>query len=320
MVDGLGRDIHYLRLSVTDRCNLRCRYCMSAEGVALAGHEDILRYEELLRLARIAVTLGITRFKVTGGEPLVRKDCVGFIRALKSLPGVEQVTLTTNGLLLPDHLEDLVSAGIDGINISLDTLDRDQYRDITRSQGDPEAILAIAREAAKQVPTKINAVALGETADQLLPLAALAEADPLDVRFIETMPIGAGAGEKTQASVLEVLRSRWPDLTPTEEVRGNGPARYFRSEGLTGRIGLIEALGHKFCHQCNRIRLTSTGVLLPCLYYSRGADLGKLLRGGAADAEIREKMRITVETKPAGHSFLAGVPVPDHREMYKIGG
>ncbi len=321
MIDGQGRKIDYLRLSITDRCNLRCRYCMPAEGVTLTSHEALLRYEELLELASIALSLGITRFKITGGEPLVRRDCPEFIRELKGLPGVEQVTLTTNGTLLPRYLDDLAAAGIDGINISLDTLDPVQYGIITRSQGDPAQIVAAARESARRVPTKINAVALRETEDQILPLAALAAEVPLDVRFIETMPIGEGAREDLRhRSLLEVLQGRWPDLTPTEEVRGNGPARYFRSGALQGRIGLIEALHHKFCHQCNRVRLTSTGTLLPCLYHNPEAELGNLLRGGASEEELRRIMAETILNKPVGHEFAPGVSIPGHRRMHSIGG
>ena len=184
MRDALGREINYMRLSVTDRCNLRCRYCMPAEGVPATAHADILRYEELLRVAQAAVSLGIGRFKVTGGEPLVRRGITDFIRSLKALPGVRQVTLTTNGLLLPSLLDGLLDAGLDAVNISLDTRDNAQYQAITRSTHTADEVLHAVRLCAGHLPTKINAVLLPETAAQLIPLAYLAEELPVDVRFI----------------------------------------------------------------------------------------------------------------------------------------
>ncbi len=321
MLDCLGREISYLRLSITDRCNLRCRYCMPPEGVPLVEHEALLRYEEFLRLAAVAVSLGITRFKVTGGEPLTRRGCPDFIRALKAIPGVEQVTLTTNGLLLEQHLDALLQAGVDGVNISLDTLNEAQYRSITRSHGSPAEVVAAATRCAQSLPTKLNAVLLAETAPQIVPLAQLAQTLPLDVRFIETMPIGTGSEEAVSTvSALEVLQRRWPDLTPTQERRGNGPARYYRSEALMGRIGLIEAMSHNFCAQCNRVRLTSEGTLIPCLYHDGGTDLRTLLRGDADDEKLRQAMAQAIVQKPAHHNFAPGVSLPGHRRMHQIGG
>ncbi len=318
MVDSRERQINYMRLSVTDRCNLRCRYCMPAGGVEPVEHGELLRYEELLRLAALAVELGITRFKITGGEPLVRRGCVDLITELKRLPGVEQVTLTTNGILLPTCLEQLAAAGIDGVNISLDTLDPAQYQTITRSSCHVEDVVAAAEACSKRLPTKLNAVLLPETADQIIPLAELAERLELDVRFIETMPMDGGLRETESPPVLERLKERWPDLAPTAERRGNGPARYWGSPALRGRIGLIQALSHAFCESCNRVRLTSTGTLLPCLFYDRGADLRALLRSGAADGEVRRVMEDIIFRKPAGHRFADGTP--GCGRMYQIGG
>ena len=291
MRDALGREINYMRLSVTDRCNLRCRYCMPAEGVPATAHTDILRYEELLRVAQAAVSLGIDRFKVTGGEPLVRRGITDFIRSLKALPGVKQVTLTTNGLLLPSLLDGLLDAGLDAVNISLDTRDNAQYQFITRSSHTADEVLHTIRLCAGRLPTKINAVLLPETAAQLIPLAQLAEELPVDVRFIERMPLGAadiGAAESVHREVIDRLHAVWPDLAPFQERRGNGPARYYASSGLRGCIGLIEAVSHAFCASCNRVRLTSTGLLKPCLCYETGTDLKPLLRGGADDATLRD--------------------------------
>ena len=320
MRDGLGREINYMRLSITDRCNLRCRYCMPPEGVPPLPHDQVLRYEELLEAAAAAVTLGITRFKVTGGEPLVRRGCAGFIRALKGLPGVERVSLTTNGLLLAQQLDELAGAGVDGVNVSLDTLDPEQYRALTRREYDVARVLEAVEACAPRVPTKINAVALEETADQLLPLARLAERLPVDVRFIEAMPIGPGARVHRQAgSLLERLRAEWPDLAPTGEVRGCGPAVYYGSAGLRGRIGLIQAVSRSFCAGCNRVRLTSTGVLKPCLCYETGVELRPLLRGGCSREELAGAMARAILDKPAAHCFGDGA-APEHRNMSQIGG
>ena len=320
MRDGLGREINYMRLSITDRCNLRCRYCMPPEGVPPLPHDQVLRYEELLEVAAAAVTLGITRFKVTGGEPLVRRGCAGFIRALKGLPGVERVSLTTNGLLLAQQLDELAGAGVDGVNVSLDTLDPEQYRFLTRGGCDVSQVLGAVAACAPRIPTKINAVALEETADQLIPLARLAEGLPVDVRFIEAMPIGPGTGAHRQGgSVLERLRGEWPDLAPTGEVRGCGPAVYYGSAALKGRICLIQAVSHSFCSSCNRVRLTSTGSLKPCLCYETGVELRPLLRAGCSREELAGAMARAILNKPAAHCFETGA-APEHRNMSQIGG
>lgn len=320
MRDQYGREINYLRLSITDRCNLRCRYCMPAQGVELVDHCQLLRYDELLRVAQAAVSLGIRRFKITGGEPLARRDCPAFIRQLKALPGVEQVTLTTNGLLLPPVLEELLDGGLDGVNLSLDTLDDAQYRSITRSGYSVKPVLEALCLCAGRLPTKINAVLLEETADQLIPLARLAEALPVDVRFIEQMPIGQDTPPAAADSPLERLRRVWPRLRETDERRGNGPARYYSAPELTGRLGLIEAVSHSFCQNCNRVRLTSTGVLKPCLCYGEGRELATLLRGGGNGEALRQAMEETIFQKPPAHCFGQADKVTEHRTMRQIGG
>lgn len=323
MQDSYHRTIDYLRVSVTDRCNLRCRYCMP-DGVPLVCHADVLRYEELLRLCRRFAALGITKFKVTGGEPLARKDCPGFIAALKALPGVEQVTLTTNGVLLPEALDELVRAGVDGVNVSLDTLDDGLYSALTRAPaGTAARVLAAARAcAARGVPTKLNAVALPETLDGCAALAAVAESAPIDVRFIELMPIGAGAERPSlpMDAVLARLQGRWPDLAPTGERRGNGPAVYYASPALLGRVGFIGAVSHQFCASCNRLRLTSTGALKPCLCFDQGADLRALLRGGGSDGDLDGAIAACIAQKPPAHRFGTPGAVTEGRTMNEIGG
>lgn len=323
MRDSLGREINYMRLSVTDRCNLHCRYCMPDVPEHLPAC-DILQRDELLRICGLAVELGITRFKVTGGEPLVRGDCVKLIRALKELPGVEQVTITTNGTLLPRYLDELCAAGIDGITISLDSLNPDTYEAITDCDG---AIVAELRKTldaccAAGIRTKVNAVLLEQNRQDILPLTELARTAPIDVRFIEQMPIGNGKNGIFVPSdeALCLLRQSFPDLRETQARRGNGPARYYESAVLLGKIGIIDAVSNKFCASCNRIRLTSIGWLKPCLCYDSGADLRKLLRSGASDGEIRSAMEQQILRKPDGHCFENTESITERRTMAQIGG
>lgn len=323
MIDPYGRTIDYMRLSLTDRCNLRCHYCMPS-GVELLAHEALLSYEDLLRVCRAAGSLGITKFKITGGEPLVRRDCPAFIAALKSLPGVRQVTLTTNGLLLSSCLDALEAAGVDAINVSLDALDPALYRQITGCSGNaPAAILAALADCVRRgIPAKINAVLLPETREELPRLASVAAELPVDVRFIELMPIGEGARLPcvSMEEALARLTLRWPDLHPTDEHRGNGPARYYASAALQGRIGMIAAMSHSFCETCNRVRLTSTGVLKPCLCFESGTDLGKLLRADCSDAVLTRALADAIALKPKAHCFLEREQMTEHRAMFQIGG
>ena len=323
MLDQYGRKIDYLRMSVTDRCNLRCRYCMP-EPIDAVRHEDILRYEEILRICRAAIELGITKFKVTGGEPLVRAGCTEFIAALKKQSGTEQVTLTTNGLLLEKNLDALAAAGLDGVNISLDTTDNARFCRITGYTGDgADTLLRVLEECcAKGLKTKINAVLLEETEADAPALAAIAEALPVDVRFIELMPIGFGTAMKRVSpdDILSALKEHWPDLAPTDETRGNGPAHYYKSAALLGRIGFIDAVSHKFCAGCNRVRLTSTGQLKPCLCYADSADLRALIRGGCTDDELKGALSIAVYNKPRAHCFGTDGAVTEKHMMSQIGG
>lgn len=318
MRDGFGRAIDYLRLSITDRCNLRCRYCM-AEGARFLPEGELLRFDELLRVCRAATELGITRFKVTGGEPLARPGAAEFIRELKRLPGARSVTLTTNGLLLEPLLGEL--RDLDGINISIDTPDPAAYAALTGTDAADRVLRAVRRCAEFGIRTKVNCVLL-EDASGAEALAGLAEALPVDVRYIQLMPIGAGgamAGAEP-AALLERLRLRWPDLQPIDESRGNGPARYFASDRLCGRIGLIDAVSHRFCDSCNRIRLTADGRLKPCLCYEDSLDLKTPLRAGASDADVIRLLRRAILRKPLQHAFDRPDRVTERQSMSRIGG
>ena len=323
MKDRFGRTINYMRISVTDRCNLRCRYCMP-DGIERLPMQEILTYEEIAFACARAAELGIDQFRITGGEPLVRKGCAVLVSMLKEIPGIRRVAMTTNGVLLAEHLEELLEAGLDAVNISLDSTDREQYRAIT-GMDELDRVLASVRLAAGRLPVKINCVVQrGVNEDAPVCVAALARDLPADVRFIELMPIGAGKNLATvpNATVLAMIEERYGKMTAAPVPGGRGPAVYFRPEGFAGRIGFISAMHKKFCSECNRLRLTPTGELKPCLCYADSIPLREILRGNSADKgeRIREKIREAVMRKPQAHCFEHRDDVTEDRKMSQIGG
>ena len=324
MLDQFGRDIRYLRVSVTDRCNLRCVYCMPAEGVERVEHSRILSYEQILRLTRLFAALGVDTVRLTGGDPLVRRGLDQLVRGLKATAGIRTVTLTTNGVLLAQQLPALRAAGLDGVNLSLDTLDRGQYATITRRDRLPQALAGLeAALAAPGLKVKLNCVPMGDNDDQLIPLAALARERSLDVRFIELMPIGLGSSlpRRTQAEVLEKLEEAFGPALPCAQGGGCGPGRYVTFAGFAGRVGFISAVSHQFCEHCNRVRLTATGFLKTCLQYETGVNLKALLESGVDGAPLRSAMEKAIFAKPACHHFSApGTAEDEWRSMYQIGG
>ncbi|MBD5558793.1 MAG: GTP 3',8-cyclase MoaA [Clostridia bacterium] len=320
MKDSFGRSIDYLRLSLTDRCNLRCRYCQPVDGPYQPA-ADLLSREELLRVCRAAAALGITNFKVTGGEPLMRADALDFIRDLKRLDDVRTVTLTTNGQLLSPVLEDLAAIPIDAINVSLDAVSEPLYERICGRPGAARVLEAVRRSAALGIHTKVNTVLLEENSSEWLDILGLAASLPIDVRYIERMPVGTvhAAEPVVPGNVILVRGQRvYPDLHPAAGGRGNGPARYYESNALRGRLGIIAANSEPFCAQCNRLRITSTGQLRPCLGQPGGTDLRSALRGGAGSEELEELLRGAIAAKPAGHDFGSGINPA--RRMNEIGG
>ena len=324
MFDGHGRSIDYLRVSITDRCNLRCVYCMPCEGVEWVEHTSILSYEELIRLCRIFASLGVRRVRLTGGEPLVRKGLDRIVRGVKAIPGIESVTITTNGVLLAEQLPALLDAGLNGINLSLDTLDREQFKRITRRDELDSALAGL--KAALAVPglnVKLTCVPMGDNDAQLVPLAALARDSRLSVRFIELMPIGLGSSlpRRTQAQVMEILEGAFGPALPCERAEGAGPGQYVTFRDFQGKVGFISAMTHQFCGDCNRVRLTATGFLKTCLQYEAGVDLKALLDSGASDEALRSAMASAIARKPAAHHFTEGREALDERRnMNQIGG
>ena len=326
VIDACNRKINYLRISVTDRCNLRCIYCMPPQGVEWLAHEEILTLEEILAVCRASVSLGIKNFKLTGGEPLVRKGFVDFVQNIKSIPGVETVTMTTNGQIFAGLADDLRKAGLDGVNISLDTCNPQRYAQITRG-GSLEATLG-AVDAALRVgipSVKINCVPMrGQDLADLFALADLAKNKPISVRFIEVMPIGNGQCFETVPNddIKQILESKLGVLKPIKTKLGNGPSEYCKPEGFSGHIGFISAVSHSFCERCNRVRLTSNGFLKLCLNYDSGVDLRKILRGGVDDANLADIMKNAIANKPSGHKFSAKHrgEGEEHDYMSQIGG
>lgn len=321
MKDLFDRDIEYMRISITDRCNLRCRYCMPAEGIEKVSMSRILTYEEIIRICRQAVSLGITRFKVTGGEPLVRRGCPDLIRAMKEIPGLQQVTLTTNGQLLEEALDELKAAGVDGINVSLDSLREERYGEITRGGKLQPVLSAIAKAKASGIPVKVNCLLQKDlNEDEYLAFAKMAFDQGILVRFIEIMPVGFGNAEEGMSNeeVLLLLRKEWPEMEPDERVHGNGPAVYMRIPGKGGAVGFISAMHEKFCDRCNRIRLTSQGRVQPCLCYEDAVDLRPALES-RSEKELRQALASAVMAKPAGHCF-EDRESPEGKSMVEIGG
>ncbi len=322
MFDSTRREIHYLRLSVTDLCNLRCRYCMP-DGVEKLEREAVLTYEEFLRLAALFAQCGIDTVRVTGGEPLVRRNVAQLVAGLKAIPGIRKVTMTTNGILLAQQLPALLAAGLDSVNISLDTLRPEVFRQITAR--DEFAAVQAGLQAALEsgIPVKLNCVPqAGVNEGELEDLAALAENRPLQVRFIEMMPIGYGAAMPciSGPELRQRFARRWPELQPlTEAAFGDGPAVYYTVPGWQGSIGFIAAVHGKFCASCNRVRLTSQGFLRPCLASEAGCDLRALLRSGADDTQLLAAIRETIWAKPREHHFEDS-SMPATRGMYRIGG
>ena len=323
MLDQYGRVINYLRISVTDRCNLRCCYCMP-EGVQDVGMKNILTFEEIWEIVRTGVCLGITHIRITGGEPLVRKGCVDLIRGIREIPGVETITMTTNGVLLGNYAKQLKEVGVDSVNISLDTLDPEEFYKITGKRELQEVLAGIRAAKTAGLQVKLNAVNRKEL--DPLPLVRYAQKENLPLRFMEMMPVGygkkyVGRSNEELRKTLATVCGRSECITNREELSrmGSGPAVYYRFSDLKVPVGFISAIHGKFCDTCNRIRLTAEGYLKLCLCYDKGADLRRALREGKKE-KLRTIMEETIFRKPAAHCFEHPAEMTETHEMIKIGG
>lgn len=323
MLDRYGRVINYLRISVTDRCNLRCCYCMP-EGVQDVGMKNILTFEEIWEIVRTGVSLGITHIRITGGEPLMRKGCVDLIRGIREIPGVETITMTTNGVLLENYGKQLKEAGVDGVNISLDTLDPEEFYKITGKRELQEVLAGIRAAKTAGLPVKLNAVNRKEL--DPIPLMRYAQEENLPIRFIEMMPVGygkkyVGRSNEELRETLEAVCGKAECMTNREELSrmGSGPAVYYQFSDLKVPVGFISAIHGKFCDTCNRVRLTAEGYLKLCLCYDEGEDLRRVLREGEKE-NLRTIMEQTIFRKPAAHCFEHPAEMTETHEMVKIGG
>jgi cyclic pyranopterin phosphate synthase len=325
LTDTFGRVHNNLRISVTDRCNLRCTYCMPEE-VVFMDRSELLTLEEIAQFVRLAVPLGIDKVRLTGGEPLMRRGLAQLVRLLAAIEGIRDIGLTTNGLLLAEHAQELFDAGLRRLNISLDTLDPQRFRELARRDGLERVLEGI--EAARRAgfdPIKINAVSIrGITEAEVVPLARYARANRLELRFIEYMPIGADHWERSKVyfahEIMEQIEQHIAPLVPVEDYDPRAPAMEFRYTDGGGRVGIIASVSRPFCPSCNRLRLTADGKLRNCLFALEEVDVKHLLREGAAPAVIQEVIRQNVRAKWEGHEINTARFIKPLRTMHAIGG
>ena len=327
LIDSFGRHHDNLRISVTDRCNIRCFYCMPEENVKFEAREHVLSFEEIERFARIAAGLGVRKLRITGGEPLVRKNLATLIRKLIAIPGIEDLALTTNGVLLAQQAQELYDAGLRRINIHMDTLDRERFKQITRRDDLGRVLEGI--EACRRIgygPIKINAVAVKNLLEpDIVPLARFGRERGIEIRYIEFMPLDA-QGLWLRDKVLsadEMLAMLAREIGPLEEIPDQdprAPATEYRFADGVGRVGFIASVTRPFCLNCNRLRLTADGHVRYCLFAIEETDVRGLIRGGASDEAIAEAVRSCVGGKWIGHQINSQQFVPPPRPMYSIGG
>lgn len=325
LLDTYGRIHNNLRISVTDRCNLRCTYCMPEEVVFL-DRGELLTFEEITRFVTLAAPLGVDKVRLTGGEPLLRRDLPRLVEMLVNVPGIRDVGLTTNGLLLAQHAQALHDAGLRRINVSLDTLDPSRFRELTRRDGLETVLDGIfAAKRAGFDPVKINAVTIRGVNDcDIVPMARFARQHGLEMRFIEYMPIGAEAWERDKVffahEILETIEREVAPLAPARDYDPRAPAMDFEYADGGGRVGMIASVSRPFCHSCNRLRLTADGKVRNCLFALDETDVKGLLRGGGEDAAIAEAIRANVWAKWEGHEINTAKFVKPQRTMHAIGG
>ena len=325
LTDTFGRHHTYLRISLTERCNLRCQYCMPAEGVDLKPREEILTFEEVERLARLFVAEGVDKIRLTGGEPLVRKDVEDLVERLGALDGLRTLAITTNGLLLPKKLPRLHAAGVNLLNISLDTLRPDRFVFITRRKGFEIVMEAIEQALAYGYdPVKVNCVVMrGFNDDELGDFVAMTEHRPIEVRFIEYMPFDGNRWTDSRMmsyrEMIAEIETRFPALTRLQD-GPNDTSKTYQVPGFRGRVGFITSMSEQFCGTCNRLRLTADGNLKVCLFGAAEVSLRDAIRHGASDAELRTVIAAAVQRKKAAHAGMYEIAQTENRPMILIGG
>ena len=321
LFDNHGRPLNYLRLAVTDRCNLRCFYCMPEEGIHYMPKKELLTFEEIIRLVSLMASMGISKVRLTGGEPFARNDLMQLIRKLVDIPGIEALHLTTNGILTAPHIPELKSLGIASVNLSLDTLDKQRFRVITRRDEFDSTVRTLNLLLDYQIPVKINTVVMdGKNTADILPMAELARDNDITVRFIEEMPFN-GAGNNRAAlpwnhrKIHEHLRERFPDIARTSDPE-NSTAFHYKVPGYKGRIGIIAAFSRTFCGTCNRLRVTAQGTLKTCLYDDGVLNIKDLMRSGATDDALKLRL-LHAFTQRAKDGFEAEAARKDHLQAYE---
>lgn len=326
LVDGFNRSIDYLRVSVTDKCNLRCVYCMPEEGLAWLRRDEILSYEEIVEIVAAAAGVGVRAIRLTGGEPLLRRDLARLVAGIARVEGIEDIALSTNALLLEEQLPELVAAGLRRVNVSLDTLQPDRFEAIARRPGLDRVLRGIeAAVAAGLQPLKINCVVMrGRNDDEIADFAALTRERPVFVRFIEVMPVHENLelSRDTYVSSEEILErvAAIGRIEPVAGPGGNGPARYFAFPNAPGAVGVISPLSHDYCERCNRVRLSADGRLRLCLFGDYALDLRAPLRAGAGREAIASLLRAGMLIKPERHHLRLGETASQMRAFSEIGG
>ena len=327
LIDSFGRLHNNLRISVTDRCNIRCFYCMPAEDVVFMNRRELLTFEEIARFVRVAAALGVSKVRLTGGEPLVRRDLYRLVARIAAIPQIKDIGLTTNGILLAEQAQQLFDAGLRRVNVSLDALDPVRFREITRRDGYEKVIEGI--RAAQRVgfdPIKLNAVSVrGMTEDQIVPFGQFARQTGVEVRFIEFMPLDAeNAWQREKVlfahEIIDTLCRQIMPLVPLDRQDSSAPASEFVFEDGIGRIGFIASVSQPFCMSCNRFRLTADGKLRNCLFSLEETDVKSIIRGGGTDDELAEAIRRSIAAKKEGHEINTARFIQPTRPMYSIGG
>lgn len=323
MRDRFNRKIDYLRISLTDNCNLRCIYCMEEDSTNFYKKEDKLNTDEIYKIVEQGAKLGIKKIRFTGGEPLVYPDILNLIKKVNKIEGIEGIYLTTNGILLENYLKDFYENGVKGVNISLDSLKVDKFKEITRRGDISKVMSSIEKSLEVGIKVKINTVLIkGINEEEILDFINLTKDKDIDVRFIELMPIGIGSTYKgvTRKEIENKIEENYKIVEKLDNRMGEGPAKYIRVDDNKGRIGFISPISSCFCDECNRVRLTSEGFLKECLHFNYGIDLKDLIRRGANEEEIRLAMKKAIFEKPEKHNFLEKSKDKDLKFMNQIGG
>lgn len=323
MKDKYDREIDYLRISLTDNCNLRCIYCMEEKDNTFLKNEDKLTNDEIYRIVSESAKHGIKKVRFTGGEPLVRKDIVDLMQRINGVPGIEEMYLTTNGILLEEKAEALAKSGLKGVNISLDSLKEENFKKLTRLGDLKKVLAAIDKCISLGIKVKLNTVMIdGINNDEIIDFVNLTLEKPIDVRFIELMPIGVGSKYKgiNNEAIIDIIKNNYKDFEEVKRIKSGGPANYIKLNGAKGKIGFISAISNCFCEDCNRIRLTAEGFLKQCLHFNYGIDLKELLRNGVSDNELSHAIQNSIFEKPEKHLFMQKSKDKELKFMNQIGG